>query len=213
MTKHSLRIRFQWVIGFYAVAVIAAVSIRLVDQTNGQWVYATYKDLMPLLIALPAAWLGYCLQRRSSYMQQLRSLWSKLVETIQVANQYTYLHNPTQEQYAVVLQRLSIAIDEIRGVFMNLGERDGQRGLYPFEPIKQIHAAVLAVGFGSNATQEKLAKLRELTFELWRAVRNELLKEFDREQPTYYHSHYASRDHWREILGEKVGAKKVVNEL
>jgi hypothetical protein len=206
VTKRSLNIRFQWVIWLYATALLAAVLLRMFDSTKDQLIYATFKDTIPLLIALPAAWLGYCLQRRSSYMQQLRSLWSKLVEAVQVANQYTFLHAPTQEQQVNVLQRLSIGIDEIRGVFMNLGEADGKRGLYPFEPLKEIHEAVLRVGFGPNVSSEQLEKLRTFIFEQWRAVRDELLKEFDREPPTYYHSHYASRDHWRALLGEKASA-------
>lgn len=205
MTKRSLNLRFQWVIWLFTTALLTAVLLRMFDTTKDQIIYATFKDAIPLLIALPAAWFGYCLQRRSSYMQQLRSLWSKLVEAVQVANQYTLLHSPTQEQHVKALHGLSIGIDEIRGVFMNLGERGGERGLYPFEPLKEIHGAMLRVGFGPEVSSEQLEKLRTFIFAQWRAVRDELLKEFDREPPTYYHSHYASRDHWRALLGEKAG--------
>lgn len=197
MTKRSLRIRFQWVIAIYFAAIVAAIAIRIFDNTREAVVYSTYKDLIPLLIALPAAWLGYCLQRRNSYMQQLRSLWSKLVETIQHANQYTYLDSPTKEQHATSCQKISIAIDEIRGVFMNLGEssRGGYKsgkGLYPFEPIKDIHKAVTAVGHGETATREALLALRKEIFRQWKMVRDELLKEFDREEPTHFHSRYVT---------------------
>ena len=81
-------------------------------------------------------------------MQQLRSLWSKLVEAVQSANEYALLNVPTQEQHVEVLRLLGIGIDEIRGVFMNLGECKEQRGLYPFEPLKEIHEAVLRYGLG-----------------------------------------------------------------
>jgi len=182
----------------YFTAIVIAVVIRIFDKSDEEVWYSTYKDLIPFLIALPAAWLGYCLQRRNSYMQQLRSLWSKLVETVQDANQYTYLEHPTKEQHSAVCRRLSIAIDEIRGVFMNLGEgsADGPhpgKGLYPFESIKDIHKLVVAVGFGEEATADALAEVREKMFALWKGVRDTMLKEFDREEPTHFDSHFASK--------------------
>jgi hypothetical protein len=186
MTKRSLARRIWWVMVLYAAAVAIAVVIRVIDSSvTGVW-YSTYKDLIPFLIALPAAWLGYCLQRRNSYMQQLRSLWSTLVETIQDANQYND-----------VCRKLSIAIDEIRGVFMNIGESDETsekigKGLYPFESMKDIHQLITVAGFGESTSPEALSVVRQKMFALWKEVRDALLKEFDREEPTHFDSHYVN---------------------
>jgi hypothetical protein len=187
MTKKSMNRVFIVVILIYALAIGLAVLLRTLDCSTGSLIYTTYKDLIPLIIALPAAWLGYCIQKRNSYMQQLRSLWSKLVETIQHINQYTYIENPTKEQNALACQKLSVVIDEIRCVFTNIN------GLYPFEPLKTIHVHLCSVGSGQSATEEKLTALRQELFTNWKTVRDELLKEFDREQPTHFHSHYIKK--------------------
>jgi hypothetical protein len=191
MTRRSLQLRFRATVAIYALAVVAAVGLRVLDDTYDQVIYGTYKDVLPLIIALPAIWLGYCLQRRNSYMQQLRILWSKLVDSIQCSNQYTFIENPTPEQFAKTLQAMSVAIDEVRGAFMNLGESSQDVGLYPFEPLKQIHEVLRKLGCGPSATETKRERARDEILELWKAVRQELLREFDREEPTFHHSHYA----------------------
>jgi hypothetical protein len=78
---------------------MAAVIVRIQfpDRPDGRAnpVYATYKDLLPLLIAIPAAWLGYCFQRRTSYLAALRTLWENLIPAVQQAIHYTHLAQPT----------------------------------------------------------------------------------------------------------------------
>jgi hypothetical protein len=199
LTKKRIRHSFLLVMAMYLLAIGVAVLIRIFDPTEDGDIYATYKDVVPLIIALPAAWLGYCLQRRNSYMQQLRALWTKLVETVQLVNQYTFLDSPTKEHHADACHKLSIAIDEIRCVFMNLGEseKDGnrnQKGLYPFESLKDMHKELVLAGFGSATSVEKLEKLRENTFKQWKAIRDVLLMEFDREEPTHFESRFVQNN-------------------
>ncbi len=131
-------------------------------------------------------------------MQQLRILWSKLVEAIQHTNRYTFLDHPTKEQQVEVLHKLSVTIDEFRSVFMNLGERKKNgyksgKGLYPFEPLKEIHKAVSAIGNDDSENPDTMAKLREEIFQNWKKIRDELLKEFDREEPVYFSSHFRNK--------------------
>lgn len=152
--------------------------------------YSTFKDLIPLLIATPAAWLGYCVQRRSAYHQQLRSLWSKLIDAVQSAIQYTHLEEPTQQEYSSVLVKLSSAIDEVRGLFCNLGEGDKNLKLYPFEPLKDIYGLLKTLSYGKRFDIDKATVERVKILKLWKSVRQELLKEFDREEPTFPHSHW-----------------------
>ncbi len=206
MTKKQLRNRFIIGGGIYVFAVLIGVSIRCLDNTVNTVIYGTYKDMIPFIIAIPAAWLGYSLQRRSSYLAQLRSLWSALVNAVQTALQYTYISEPTNENYKQVLHCLSCAIDEIRGVFMNLGESDKKRGLYPFEPIKDIYHIISRLGYDRDTTEQKRQDVRRKIFALWGDVRKELLKEFDREIPTFSHSHWANMEKGR--IYEKHNIKK-----
>src|SRR5262245_38460041 len=106
MTRRSLN-RWIWLtIGVYLTVIAIGVMLRTLLPEKGDVVYATFKDLVPLAVAIPAAWLAYCFQRRSSYMQQLRILWSKLTLAIHDAIQYTHLTHPTQDQYAAVMKSL-----------------------------------------------------------------------------------------------------------
>lgn len=161
------------------------------DTTNDSLIYSTYKDMIPFIIAIPAAWLGYCLQRRSSYLQQLRILWSTLIKAVQKANQYTYIECPTRDQYSETLCCLSAAIEEIRGVFINLVEKNRNISLYPFEPVKDIYGLIDDLGCDKKLTEAEKKDARNKIFALWRDVREELLKEFDREIPTFPHTHWA----------------------
>ncbi len=174
----------------YLIAVAAGVLIRIYDTTTNSVIYSTYKDMIPFIIAIPAAWLGYCLQRRSSYLQQLRILWSTLVKAVLKANQYTYIESPSREQYSETLCCLSAAIEETRGVFMNRGEKDNKIGFYPFEPIKDIFGLISDLDCDKQFTAVERKETRNKIYVLWADMRRELLKEFDREVPTFSHTHW-----------------------
>jgi hypothetical protein len=150
------------------------MTSSIFDGSKDQIVFSTFKGLMPLFLGIAAVWLGYCVQRRNAYQQQLRSLWSKLVEAVHYAIQYTCLNNPTQEQYRTALTKLSIAIDEVRGVFCNLRETDTNIGLYPFEPIKDIYSLIEDLGFGDSYKSCDSKKCYNQIFALWKDVRKAL---------------------------------------
>ena len=58
-------------------------------------------------------------QRRSSYLQALRALWEHMVGAIAGALTYTETESPTRDQQLQVLGKLSVVIEEVRGVFKN----------------------------------------------------------------------------------------------
>jgi hypothetical protein len=82
MTKHSLSRSFILMILLIAFLIIIGIIISFFDTTNNRFIFTTFKDLIPLVLGLIAAYLSFCVQRRFSYQQQLRVLWSKLVEAI-----------------------------------------------------------------------------------------------------------------------------------
>jgi cadmium resistance protein CadD (predicted permease) len=115
MTKKTIRKWFIGAIIAFILLLIVGIVISIFDCSRDRIVFSTFKDLLPLFLGIAAVWLGYCVQRRNAYQQQLRSLWSKLIEAVHYAIQYSCLDSPTQEQYSTVLAKLSIAIDEVRG--------------------------------------------------------------------------------------------------
>lgn len=195
MTKKTIQFWFISVMIFLVVLILVGITLSVFDSTDNRKVFGTFKDLIPLAIAVPAAWLGFCFQRRAAYLKQLRSYWSKLVDGVQSAAQYTHLEYPEQKDYSAVLQKMSVAIDETRALFCNLDETDTSPGLFPFEPIKTIYELIAGLNFGDDFDTQNTAKVREQIFVLWKAVRSELLKEFDREVPTWPHTHWVNSKH------------------
>ncbi|HEV3385609.1 MAG TPA: DUF2934 domain-containing protein, partial [Gemmata sp.] len=166
--------------------------------------YGAYKDLIPLVIAIPATWLAFCIQKRLSYVQQLRALWTKVIDAVQDSINYTYLTEPKQEDHRKVVSKLFAVIDEIRGVFRNVGDkphwpmRFGTRekrtreeiGLYPLEGVKEIRDYVVSLGSGGAFSPSQARSARGKIIALWNHVRDTLLTEFDRSRPTYADSPY-----------------------
>jgi hypothetical protein len=175
MTRRSLNRWICLTIGVHLAVIAIGVMPRTLLPGKGDVVYATFKDLVPLAVAIPAAWLAYCFQRRSSYMRQLRILWSKLTLAIHDAIQYTHLMHPTQDQYAAVMKSLGIAIDEVRALFSNLDESWDAPGPFPFESVKDIRTAIRNLGFGSEIHREQASAVRELVGEKWKKTRSAIL--------------------------------------
>jgi hypothetical protein len=192
MTKQQLQRITLAVIGIYLMAIILGIILRLCDSGPEWLLYSTYKDLIPLVIAIPAAYLAYSFQRRGSYVQALRAYWSLLVRAVQGAYSYTNQSQPSFDQYSKVLTDLSVVIDEARGIFENLPVRGKPVGWYPFEPIKEIRRDLYNLGYGEAVTAEKLDALRSRIDRRWKLVRKELLREFDRDVPTHHYTWYTN---------------------
>jgi hypothetical protein len=180
-----------------AVAIVIAVNLVAVFigallKAGASPLYDTFKDLAPFFFAVVVAYLGYCFQRRSSYLESLRLLWSQLVHAVQLAIKYTYDDTPTQEEYADVLAALGVAIDELRGVYKNIGEGPGQVGYYPYEPLKEIFSAASELGFG-DLTEEMRETARRRINGHWKSIRANFLDEFDRAEPTKVVSPYTDK--------------------
>lgn len=192
MTRKQLRRATFVVIGIYALAFGIGLTLRIFGPPTPTPYYETFKDLIPLILAIPAAYLGYCFQQRGSYLQSLRSLWSQLVIAVNSAIQYTYLESPTQEQFGKILTDLSIATDELRGVYKNIGESSKNVGLYPYEPIKDIHKVISRLGFGNLDEKNRITARRQVVGH-WKSIRSNFLDEFDRAVPTKVVSAYIEK--------------------
>lgn len=178
MTRRQLRNAIIQVIGVYALAATLGLALGVSSSPY----YSAFRDIVPFVFGIPAAYLGYCFQRRQSYMESLRSLWTKLVHAVQESIRYTYDPTPTQREHAQALMELAIAVDEVRGVYKNIGERTGQVGVYPYEPIKEIYKAVAELGHGELSSDEREIARKRIKGH-WRSIRANFLDEFDRAEP------------------------------
>jgi hypothetical protein len=184
MTRRAL---MRWVL--FAILVYLCYGalltwFKFVDRFDE--LYVLLKDGAIFVSALPAAWLAACFQRRTSFLEQLRDLWSQLVDAVQEAVQYTHLEAPTQAQYASVMKKLSAVIDEFRSVFRNLDEtRDvPDSGYFPFESIRAIYHLIGDLGYGATFKSDRALATRREVIQLWRRLRQPLLQEFDRQRPS-----------------------------
>jgi hypothetical protein len=191
MTRNHLRWILAVVISVYAIAIATGILLRRPFSQDPSTYYTAYRDMMPLVIAIPAAYLAFAFQRRSSYLSALRSVWGHMVGAIAASLAYADTESPTQEHQLQVLVKLSIAIEEVRGVFKNIPTSGTRDGWYPFEPIKQIYQEIRDLGFGAGMTPEAGAAAKERIYDMWKASRAQLLAEFDRDRPTYHHADYA----------------------
>jgi hypothetical protein len=173
-------------LAFFVIGVVLKYFYR--DRDNP--VYSTYKDLVPILLGIPAAYLAYCFNLRNAHLQTLRSLWSNAIKAIQKARDYCYLRELTYPEYAATLGGLSAVIDEVRGVFKNLGETDKEIGLYPFEPLKDIFKLVQALKPETTTTEQQKHETKKRIDAHWRQLRTKFLRELERSEPDHPESRY-----------------------
>jgi hypothetical protein len=124
------------------VATIATLFgvTSLVLAMGIHWVVLEKQSIaaVPMLIALAAGWLTYSLQRRVSYINSLRALWVRVIESVQNAIQYTYHVRPLESEFSDVVKNLRSRIEDVRGVFRNVGEDD----IHPTDQAKEYVRAV-----------------------------------------------------------------------
>lgn len=183
MTRKRLRNIINIVTSIYVFCILIGISLRACDSTEEQKFYSTFKDLLPLIFAVPLGYLGFCFQRRNSFMSSLKELWKNMIVAVNEAIQYTHNEENTQEDFGRVLTKLSEVIDELRGVYKNIGESELSVGLYPFEPIKLISVEIKKLGYGGLENQIR-ENARRVILGNWKSIRNEFLHEFDRYEPT-----------------------------
>ncbi len=191
MTRRRLSRVTRTVAAVYGGAILLGVALRVTFPGADTAVYQTYRDLIPLIIALPAAFLAQAFQRRAAYVQGLRAVWADMVGAVAAALTYTELPRPSQEHYAEVLRRLSAAIEAVRGFYANVPSGVSSTGWYPFEPVKQIREQIKALGFGDQATAERREETHEEVFGMWKRARERFLAELEVEVPTHHHAAYA----------------------
>lgn len=145
--------------------------------------YSALKDATPFALALPATLLTYAFQRRISYLQTLRSLYSDITNAISRAIQYTKSGERELAEWDVVLSDISRVIEGVRAVYVNLNETSDNRGIYPFQPLKDIHKALLSCPPGTDEPDRE--RIESLVTANWQDVRRRFLLEFDRSVPTW----------------------------
>lgn len=191
MTKQNLSAAIRKVVLGCGIWVVLMLVARLAPcppwmkqylPFSRDALYTVLKDVIPLVLAWPVAFLSHAFQRRVSYLQALRTLYGDIILAIAQARQYTYAEDREESEWEDSLVALSKAIDGVRSVYYNLEESEQNTGLYPFEPLKEIYQAILQCP--PNCDEAHRTSIRRLIDSKWKDVRHRFLDEFDRSMPT-----------------------------
>ena len=183
MTKKKLIRNIINISVFYVLIILTWIVAFLYEQEMPFHLYGLIKDILPILLTVPLAYLGFCFQRRSNFHNALRLLWSNLIHAVNKALLFVEYQNDSPAKLQEILLDLSKCIDEVRGVYFNVNESKTNKGFYPFESLKSIYSVVENLGQTEmNATQRKeaLAQIKEN----WQIIRRTFLAEFDRSEPS-----------------------------
>jgi hypothetical protein len=182
MTKQRLLANVSAVISLLLILLLMAIFSRIYFRSEIS--YSIIKDFTPLLIAVAAAYLAYCFQRRQAFLVSLRDLWKEMVDAKNELIEYTHNANPDQPNFRKAHRALSKSIDLVRGVYKNVDETDEQLGLYPFEPLHDMRRSLDTLGF-IDVTHEKQLEARNEIMRSWNALRYVFLKEFSTPEPPH----------------------------
>jgi hypothetical protein len=139
--------------------------------------------LVPLTTALTVVILAGMFQRRISFLQQLRTTWTGLVDAVQDAVQFTELTQPEAPDFAKLMKKLGVAADNYRSLFNNL-EGSRRAGWFPpFESLKRLQETISEYYLAADYSDAKQQKACDQVRDFWKQVRSPLLDEFDCPDP------------------------------
>jgi len=190
MTRRNLRRRLA-ATGVVLVLVVVVGLVLKVGFPDEQDLYEVYSDAIILVVTGLVAFMANAFQRRDAFVDLLRALWSHLIIA---KNDVTSLTRfvaagaveknveSFESRYEQVYASLSRAIDEMRGVYRNVGETDTHLGLYPFEPLHDMRRALEQLGEQPTFAQAQMTRTQ--VNQAWESIRFKFLKEFEAPEPT-----------------------------
>ena len=184
MTKRKLIRNIFLTTIFYLVVFAIGITFYLTGTSEDSRYFGIFKELFPLIAALPLAYLGFCFQRRSNFHVALRLLWNNMIHAVNKAILYTEHRIEPEKEYMEVLLLLSKAIDEVRGVYYNINESATDKGSYPFESLKSIYKIIEHLG-KEDLQEKELKEAHDKISQHWQTIRKTFLAEFDRSEPTF----------------------------
>lgn len=203
MTRIILNRTILGVILFYIACICMGIFLRL-NITNEDY-YSLFKDLLPFIFALPAAYLVFCFQRRNEYLKALRTVYSLLIQVNTEFMEYTYYKKQCSEKYTKLKFCTSKAIEEIRSVYENIDEVFGvYDGLYPFEPLKEMYIEDIDELHHGDFTTIKNEEIRKKHYEKWKKIRINFIVELERTQAAFPITKYKRR---KKKLKQKIAHK------
>lgn len=176
------------------VVVVCSALVALVGLAQ---LYSPFhqvlKDFTSIFLAIAAAYLTYCFQRRQAFLVALRDLWHKCVEAKAEILEYTYDPSPDRTKFLKANRALSMSIDLMRAAYRNVDETETSIGYYPFEPLHDMRKALTKLGYENVSDETQQEARRDIT-NAWNAFRWSFLREFSTPAPSHSITHYNAFD-------------------
>jgi len=94
-------------------------------------------------------------------------VYQDIVRAVNAAVEYTrWATDRTEADFRKTIEKLSTAIDTLRGVFENVPRKRYPLGIYPYESIKDIQLIIGWLGYGERWRSEK-DRARKYITKLW----------------------------------------------
>jgi hypothetical protein len=168
---------------------VASVCLALAALLGVALLYPAFRDVLKdfasIFLAIAAAYLTYCFQRRQAFLVSLRDLWHKCIEAKAELIEYTHDPKPDRAKFGKAHRALSTSMDLMRAAYCNVGETKTSIGLYPFEPLHDMRKALDSLGF-ENVTVDSQRQARQEIMNAWNAFRWKFLREFSTPSPTHH---------------------------
>ncbi|QSW91190.1 hypothetical protein J0383_10390 [Flavobacterium endoglycinae] len=184
MTRIILNRTILGVMFFYTICILIGIFLKL--KIKNEDYYTVFKDLLPFIFALPAAYLVFCFQRRNEYLKALRTVYSLLIQVNTEFMEYTYYNKQCQKKYIKLKFCTSKAIEEIRSVYENIDEVFGiSDGLYPFEPLKEMYLDDIDELHNGDFSEGNNEIIRKKHYSKWKKIRINFIVELERTQAAF----------------------------
>jgi hypothetical protein len=139
-------------------------------------VYAFQRDFTSIFISLAAAYLSYCIQQRVAFLSSLRELWRQMIAAKNALVAFTHDPTPTKQEFSDAIMELSLAIDQMRGVYRNVGESTAKLGQFPFEPLHDMRRTMEALKW-KEPSEARREHARAEIERAWNSLRWKFLHE------------------------------------
>jgi hypothetical protein len=174
-----------WTVFGLVVLIVLALAAKVSGYTWALRFYDFIRDTSLLIITVIAAYMADVLQKRTTFLQNLREQWREIVETKAALIYFCHQKDPTLEDYLKASQQLSQTIDNMRIVYRNIGETSQLIGLYPYAPLHHMYRVMVSLDPRvATPTIEDKYKARGEIWDAFNAIREHFVDEFDIEEPT-----------------------------
>ena len=185
VTRRMLRKRL-WAIILVLTALVIALSLVQLGVDFGlspemaRRITGLSTTSVPLIAGIAAVVIADWFKQRSEFVSALRQLWGHMIEA--KVDCTAFVSGDPEVSYSKASRTLSRAIDEVRGVYRNVGESETSKGFFPYEPLHDMRRVIATFQHATTPMPDR-DEARERIDHAWQMLRRTFLVEFAAPEP------------------------------